>query len=763
MHGLIRGNILRQWLIKYGRKYGARWVLGLLFTAMAATQVIGLYRTTLIERMDSYFYGLRMRLEAPKIDPRIVIIDIDEKSLAEVGRFPWSRNVMADLVTKLTVRYQVKAVGFDVMFPEADNSSGYKTLVALGQTEFKDMPEYSKQLAGLKNRLDYDGLFSQAMQGQPVVLGFFLSDVEKKGSIPQPAFTEEDLNGRNLNSVQTRGYQGNLPQLQQAARSGGFVNAEIDADGILRSSPLFAKIGDGYYESLSLATAATAMRATAVKPLFTKRVDNLSESERRNGGIEAIGMYAPNDRVRIPVGENLKVAIQYRGPGGPDGGAFRYISATDVIHERVPQQDLQDKIMLVGTTAIGLNDLRATPVRSDYPGVEVHANLIRSILDKHFKHRPDYAVAAELSIVLFLGISLCLILPVLSPLPAVSLSVLSSGAVMAGNFWIYERYDALLNLTNPLLVIFGLFVINVVWGYFFEVRNRQAIVQLFGEYVAPELVAEMADHPQDYNMEGESRELTVLFVDVRGFTTISEGLTPKALREYINLYLTAMSADIRGNRGTLDKYIGDAVMAFWGAPVGLPDHASRAVASALKMLETAESLNKDFISRGWPPLKIGIGLNTGQMHVGDMGSNVRRAYTVMGDAVNLGSRLEGITKQYGVGLVVGEATKNAAPEFFYRQLDVVRVKGKNEPIPIFEPIGLVSKTEAKVRQSVEQWHAAYSLLMQQRWDHAEDVLKELLKQEPDNYLYKLYQKRIAYYRLHPPGADWDGVTTFETK
>lgn len=754
---------MRQWLTKYGRKYGARWLLGLLFTAIAATQVMGVFRTTLVEQMDRYFYGLRMLLEAPTLDPRIVIIDIDEKSIAEVGRFPWSRNVMADLVKKLTVRYKVKAVGFDIMFPEADNSSGYKTLEALAGTEFKDIPEYGKQLATLKNRLDYDGLFSQAMQGQPVVLGFFLSEAEKKGAIPKPAFTEEDLNGRSLNSIQTRGYQGNLPQLQKAASSGGFVNAEIDADGILRSSPLFAKVGDAYYESLSLATVATAMQATAVKPLFNKRVDSLSESERRHGGIEALGLYSPTEKIRIPVGENLTVAIQYRGRGGPDGGAFRYISATDVLHERVPQKDLEGKILLVGTTAIGLNDLRATPVRSDYPGVEVHANLMRSMLDRSFKHRPDYAVGAELAIVLIVGISLCLIFPALSPLPAVSVGIVSSGAVVAGNFWVYEHYDALLNITNPLLVIFGLFVINVVWGYFFEVRNRQAIVQLFGEYVAPELVAEMADHPQHYNMEGESRELTVLFVDVRGFTTISEGLTPKALREYINLYLTAMSADIRGNRGTLDKYIGDAVMAFWGAPIALPDHASRAVGSALKMLETAEMLNKDFIARGWPSLKIGIGLNTGQMHVGDMGSNVRRAYTVMGDAVNLGSRLEGITKQYGVGLVVGEATKNAAPEFFYRQLDVVRVKGKNEPIPIFEPISLVSKTEAIVRQRVERWHSAYSLVMMQRWDQAEDILNELLKHEPDNHLYKLYQKRLAYYRLHPPGANWDGVTTFETK
>ncbi|MBI3229185.1 MAG: adenylate/guanylate cyclase domain-containing protein [Burkholderiales bacterium] len=755
--------ILRQWVIKYGQKYGARWALGLLITLLAAIQIGSGLHTGVIERADTFIYGLRMRMEKPVLDKRIVIIDIDEKSLNEVGRFPWSRNVVAQLITKMTGYYQASAVGFDIMFTEEDNSSGYKTLAELGQNDLKNIPEFSQKLESLKARLDYDGLMAEAMRGQPVVLGYFLSDQQHKGMLPAPAFTEEDLNGRSLPAPELKGHEANLARLQQAARSGGFFNADLDADGILRSSPLLAKVGDGYYPSLSLATAAVAKQATAIKPLFQKTIDKMSESERRAGGLDAIAIFAPGKNTRIPIGEKLATAIQYRGVGGPKGGAFRYISASDVLQQRIPQEELKGTIMLVGTTAAGLNDLRATPVSSEYPGVEVHANVIRSILDDQFKHRPDYAVGAEITLVLVLGIALCFILPVLSPLPSISLASASAVAVVAGNFWLYHRHDAVLNLANPLLLIGSLFVLDVVWGYFFEFRNRQAIVQLFGEYVAPELVAEMADHPQDYNMEGESRELTVLFVDVRGFTTISEGLTPKALREYINIYLTAMSADIRNNRGTLDKYIGDAVMAFWGAPIALPDHASRAVGSALKMLETAEQLNKDFISRGWPPLKIGIGLNTGQMHVGDMGSNVRRAYTVMGDAVNLGSRLEGITKQYGVGLVVGESTKQAAPEYFYRQLDCVRVKGKNEPIPIFEPIAAASTVSPQLRMEVERWHMAYGLVMQQRWDHAEDVLRELLKRDPDNYLYKLYQKRIAYYRLHPPGEDWDGVTTFETK
>jgi adenylate cyclase len=224
-----------------------------------------------------------------------------------------------------------------------------------------------------------------------------------------------------------------------------------------------------------------------------------------------------------------------------------------------------------------------------------------------------------------------------------------------------------------------------------------------------------------------------------------------------------MSEDIRGNGGTLDKYIGDAVMAFWGAPVELPDHASRAVATALKMQATAKALNKDFIARNWPPLKIGVGLNTGEMRVGDMGSKIRRAYTVMGDAVNLSSRLEGITKVYGVGVAVGDATRVAAPQFAYRELDRVRVKGKNEPVPIFEPLGLDAELDEAVRVTLKKWHEALGLVRAQQWDQAEQLIRELLAENPDTGLYALYLERIAHYREHPPGADWDGVTTFETK
>jgi adenylate cyclase len=282
--------------------------------------------------------------------------------------------------------------------------------------------------------------------------------------------------------------------------------------------------------------------------------------------------------------------------------------------------------------------------------------------------------------------------------------------------------------------------------------------------VAPELVARMADDPGAYSMDGENRELSVMFADVRGFTTIAEGLAPKELREYINLYLTAMSEDIRAShQGTLDKYIGDAVMAFWGAPVAFPDHASRAVATALLMQRSAARLNQEFIGRGWPGLEIAIGLNSGQMHVGDMGSAIRRAYTVMGDAVNLASRLEGISRVYGVGICVGEATRLAAPGFVYRELDLVRVKGKSEPVGIFEPIGKATEVGQAALDELAGWAAGLALVRARRWDEAEARIGALRAACPGRRLYAIYLERIGHYRRHPPGPQWDGVTTFDTK
>ncbi|KAF1044237.1 MAG: Adenylate cyclase 1 [Herbaspirillum frisingense] len=747
-------------------KYWARWLLALVLTVTAASQVIGMLPGEWVGRLDLFFYDLRMRVAKAELDPRIAIIDIDEKSIAEIGRWPWSRDVVAQLVKQMTQTYQAQSVGFDVVFAEPDTSSGYTRLEELAKGQLKDVPQFARQLQTLKPEMDYDARLAEALQGQPVVMGYNLSNEAgaiAKGQLPPPAFTVADLGGRRLDVTHWRAYGANLPQLQQAARSGGFFNPLPDDDGLIRAVPLVAQVGDNFYESLALATARVALNGKRIKPVFLHNDAVLSDAQLRDyGALDSIAVDVKPDPLFIPVERHLTTLVTYRGHGGPAGGAFRYVPAVDVIRGTYPHDQLDGRIMLVGTTVPGLNDLRATPVSPVYPGVEVHANLIASIIDGDFKARPEFAVGFDLVQVLAIGLLLGLLLPMLGPLWSIVLTLASAFGLGAFNFWLYNSGGMVLPLATALLLVSALFVCNLGWGYLFEYRNRRAIVNLFGEYVAPELVAEMAANPESYNMEGEIRELTVMFSDVRGFTTISESLQPNELREYINVYLTAMSEDIRGNRGTLDKYIGDAVMAFWGAPLDVPDHAARAVATALKMQQTTLLINEEFIKRDWPPLKIGVGLNTGQMRVGDMGSKIRKAYTVMGDAVNLSSRLESITKVYGVGVLVGHATREAAPAFAYRELDRVRVKGKNEPVPIYEPLALESELDAGLRAEVDRWHAALALVRAQQWDEAQREILAL-QESFARGIYALYLERIAHYRAEPPPADWDGVTTFETK
>ena len=744
-------------------RYGLRWALGLLLTAAAVTYP-HIWSSDSVERLDGFLAGLRMRVAPPVLDPRIVIVDIDDKSLAQVGRFPWPRKVQADLVRSLTTRYHVGAIGFDISFPEEDNSSGFQVLEQLANGPLDKVEGLKRELAALRHGMDYDGLLAEAMRGQPVVLGYSVSPVAAKGQLPPPEFTVESLNGRDVPAYSSRGYEANIPRLQDAAAGAGIYTALTDSDGVIRSAPLLRRIGDAYYPSLALATAKVYLKARAIAPLFDSTADSLSQGERDSAGVERLLMFLPAGGLEIPVGEAMTSTVEFRGRGGPKGGAFRYVSAVDVLTGAVPPTQLANTIVLVGTTAAGLQDIRVTPVSPEYPGVEVHANLIKSILDQRFKSRPHGADVLESLLALVFGLLLSVALAVLAPLRAMLLAALALGAAVWLNLHLYRELDVIVNGAALLLLIGALFVLNLAYGYIFEVRKGQALVSRFGEYVAPELVAEMAENPASYTMDGESRELSVMFVDVRGFTTISESLDPKTLREYINQYLTAMSVDIRdSHHGTLDKYIGDAVMAFWGAPVAFEDHAVRAVPPALLMQESARRLNESFAARGWPALAIGIGVNSGLMHVGDMGSAVRRAYTVMGDAVNLASRLEGITKVYGVGIAVGQSTRAAAPHFAWRELDLVRVKGKNEPVAIYEPLGLSAEVDAASLDVLAQWHAALALVRAQDWEGAERAIAALRQADPARRLYALYLERIAIYRTAPPGPDWDGVTAFDTK
>jgi adenylate cyclase len=329
---------------------------------------------------------------------------------------------------------------------------------------------------------------------------------------------------------------------------------------------------------------------------------------------------------------------------------------------------------------------------------------------------------------------------------------------------VFHFGNLVLPLASGLVMLSLLFALNMSYGYFVEARGKRQITGLFGQYVPPELVDEMAKNPESFSMEGESREMTVLFTDVRGFTTISEGLDPKQLSQLMNEFLTPLTEVIYKHRGTVDKFMGDCIMAFWGAPLADPNHARNGILAGLEMHEVLAKLKTEFQKRGWPEIKIGVGLNTGRMSVGNMGSKLRTAYTVMGDAVNLASRLEGITKEYGAEIVVGEGTRDAVPDVVFRELDRVRVKGKDEAVAIFEPLGLQGHV-AKSRQEEAKLYAQFLRLYRaQDWDQAELQLFNLQKLVPDNKLYSAtFVERISYLRANPPGQGWDGAFTFTTK
>jgi len=669
----------------------------------------------LVARMDHLAYDLRLRATAPGgIDSRVVIVAVDETSLQREGHWPWSRAKLGQLVTKVFA-HGAAVVGFDAVFAE---------------------------------RTDTDAAFAARLRGRPVILGYyFVSDPIthiRRGRLPQPALAAGDFPQEITRAITAAGYVANVPELQSAAAGAGFFdNPRVDEDGAFRRVPLLQRHDGALYEALSLAVVRAYLRQPVVPLLAPDAgVDYPSMEALRVGAL------------RIPVDAEAAALVPFRGPQG----SFPYVSAADVLQKRVPDPTLLRKaIVLVGVTAPGLYDLRATPVQPVYAGVEVHANLIAGMLDGRIPHRPAFAGAAEWALIAVIGTALFFLLPRLGALTAALVAIASIASVVAGNVYAWQTHRLALPLAATLLFIATLFVVNMAHGFFVEGRAKRHLARRFGEYVPPELVAEMSKDPERYTLVGEKRELTVLFSDVRGFTRISETLDPPALSELLNTLLTPMTRVIHEHRGTIDKYMGDAIMAFWGAPVPDAAHAANAVASALAMQRTLAQLRDDFRTRGWPAIEMGIGLSTGPMSVGNMGSAFRMAYTVLGDTVNLGARLEAQTKNYGARILVAEATRIAAPAFVYRELDRVRVKGKRQPVTIYEPLGLPHEVGEPLRAELALHASALAAYRAQDWTRAQTLFCDLAATGAQAETCRLFLWRIDYLRQHPPSADWDGV------
>lgn len=743
-------------------RHWPRVLVTLVPVVLALLHSIGALKLEMLQRLDNSIYDARLTATMPNtLDDRIVIVDIDEKSLAEVGRWPWSRNKMASFVQNL-FEHEAAVVGFDVVFSEPDSSSGFERLTELAQTEFKDQPGFADQVRRLKPSLDYDGLLAQAMTSRPVVLGYYMSEGKggrTSGVLPPPVMQKPDAAGRRIATTQWDGFGSNIDVIAKAAPLAGHFNPIIDSDGVVRSAPLLVDYKGEYYESLSLAVYRLILGLPKVSVEFSNERMLWAESR----GVVGVRLKNEQGTQLIPVDTNIYGLVPFRGAGFKDGGSFQYLSASDVLFKKVEPGLLKGRIVLVGATAPGLLDLRATPVSQVYPGVELHANLISGLLDARIPVKPDFALGYDVAMLVGAGLVLALGLPILTAVRAVVLSIAVIVFLIAANVGFYFGAGYVLPLAAGLVMAITAFALNMSYGYFVESRSKRDLANLFGTYVPPELVDEMVKDPDHYSMKATNRVLTVMFCDMRGFTKMSESMEPVQLQELLTGVFTKLTALIRSNRGTIDKYMGDCVMAFWGAPVESEQHAHLAVKSAIEMANAVRDINRDHRERGLPEIGIGIGLNTGSMCVGDMGSNIRRAYTVIGDAVNLGSRLEGLSKMYGVDIVVSEATKNQTKEFGWQELDRVRVKGKEQAVSIFWPVAPLARLSEETSTELKTWASFLKSYRNQDWDKADVLLINLMRMNAKKYLYQLYTERVASMRSLPFDPEWDGATNFETK
>ena len=671
----------------------------------------------------------------------VVIVDIDERSLREHGRFPWSRAKVAHMVDNLSTA-GAAVIAFDIMFSEPETNPVVEVATGL-QGQGEGGAHLAAELALFEGLFDSDQRFADALSGKAVVLGytFYHQEENHAGALPEPlTLTNQELLAKT-SMIAMPGYNANLPGLAKASSGGGFFSLIPDIDGVVRRAPLVALHQDRLYASLAL----EALRQYLLVDALTLRTSVIDGQETVESlSIEGFGT--------IPLDAQGQMIVPYQGPQG----SFPYISASDVLAGNLEGR-VEGAIVLVGTTAPGLFDLRSTPVQAVYPGVEIHANVIDAILGKRFLRQPAWALGVDFIITMGVGLLMALALPALAPVMQLLTTLLMTAGLVALNL-VFWRQGLVLALAMPLLLIALLATANMAYGFLVESKSRRRLKEMFGQYVPPQIVHEMSENPKDYGFEGENRELTVLFADIRGFTTLSESLSAAELKKLLNRYFTPMTRIIFEARGTIDKYVGDMIMAFWGAPVQDEQHAVHAIEAGLAMLAETERLKQEFMAEGLPEINIGVGCNTGPMNVGDMGSAYRRSYTVLGDAVNLGSRLEGTTKFYGVKLVVGETTRaRAGDHFLYRELDLVKVKGKALAIRVYEPICRSAEAGEEVQQELGRYHQALADFRARRWQQAKDAFLALQLSFPNRHIYRLYLDRIENLAAADPGEEWDGV------
>ena len=728
--------------------------------AAVLVAMLGLFaaRPLLLDRAEYALVDWRFQ-QRGLLEPvgRVGVVAIDARSIDALGRWPWSRSVMAELIDRLT-EAQVSAIGLDFVFSETETPRDIeaarvarRVLSETGMGSGEDLRALDRVLAGG----DTDARLADAIRrSQRTVLGYFfrtgLGEEDDPAQLPHTLRTlrrskfsvAKAPKGSRAPILTCTGVEANIPMLQEAGRRSGFFSAQKDQDGALRRAPLVARCGGDFYMPLAL----------GVFEIVTGKRAHLF------GNAETLDEIRVGDSV-FPTDEGGRIQIDYRGPVG----TFPYFAGVDVISGVVGREELEEMAILVGPTEVGLRDFHTTPFGSLMPGVEVHANILDSLLSGSVPHRDDGLLYVEIATVIVLGLLPILVVPrTRGTLGGALFTALLLLCFVAGSLYLFIRHGVMVNMAYPLATLSSVYLCVAILRSMTVEAGSRRIRRMFATYVPPEVVNEMTQKQGSFKLGGERRDLSILFSDVRDFTSLSERLGAENVAQLMNTYLTAMTRIVFDSRGTLDKYIGDAIVAFWGAPLPLDDHPLRACEAALLMQQEIARLRREQPELpGVESLRVGIGIHSAEVVVGNLGSELRFDYTVTGDGVNLCSRLESLTKVYGAAVLTSRDLVARLPAgFLTRELDVIRVKGKKESVRIFEVLG---RREANVEESAafDAYASGFAAYREGKWDSAEGALREAHALLSDKASLVLLE-RIEGFRRESP-RNWEGIWSFETK
>jgi adenylate cyclase len=707
--------------------------------------------------MQNLVFDRYQRISPRPYDPQapVRILDIDDESLERFGQWPWPRTLLSDIVDKLKGAGAV-AIAFDMGFAEADRNSPEQIVAGLPPGAVRD------GIAQLLKADDtYDMVFARHISGAGVVLGAIL--IEKSNNVQFPVkFGLSETGDPALPFLYP--YPGAivpLAPLVEAASGLGALNWVPDRDQIIRTVPLFFSVNGKAVPSL----VAETLRVAQDAPGYILRSSNAS-------GETSFGTASGVNAVRIGQAQIQTGGATDLRPRFSHSDQRRFIPAWRLLANEVPRTEIEGRIVFIGTSAAGLRDQRATPIDASVPGVEIHAQLTENILDGRVLIRPDWASGLELFVSIAIGLVLAALIPIISPLWGAIGGGVVAGLLLLGSFLLYEKYGLLTDAVIPNLAggVVYLNAISHLWRN--ERAQRRYVRTAFGKYVSPAVVEQLVNNPEKLAIGGETRILTVMFVDLRSFTTISEGMDAPAITRFMNEYLTPLTDIIIEENGTVDKYMGDAIMAFWNAPLDDPEHARNAVRAALRMRQALADLNISWTiadkAAGRRPklVRFGIGLNTGACSVGNMGSLRRFDYSAMGDSVNLASRLEGASKQYGVDILVNESTYNGAPGFPWIEVDRLRVKGKTQPSTVFSLLNSQElSSDADIREWLERHEAFQVAYRNMNFIQAAELVGNLAADAPPGLklLYTSLAGHLARLTSSPTPPDWDGARSLDEK